>query len=121
MQIRLVRLEIGTPLLARKAVTTVITATLQIAYFPSFFAAKQAATRFYLFLRRMIELQSSALGGVMKRFHPFVYFGALAAALAGASGCSSSSTPAVGPTPAAAIQHIVIMMQENRSFNNMFA
>jgi phospholipase C len=59
----------------------------------------------------------------MKRFHVFVLTAALAAAIAGAAGCSSSTTttPIVRPTPAAAIQHIIIMMQENRSFNNIFA
>ena len=37
------------------------------------------------------------------------------------AGCSSSTTtPAVGPSPAA-IKHIIIMMQENRSFNTIFA
>ncbi|HXO17162.1 MAG TPA: alkaline phosphatase family protein [Candidatus Dormibacteraeota bacterium] len=58
----------------------------------------------------------------MKRVSVFVYSCALAGAIAGAAGCSSSTTtPVVRPTPAAAIQHVIIMMQENRSFNNIFA
>ena len=43
-------------------------------------------------------------------------------ATVGVAGCNSSlTTPAVRPTPAAAIQHVIIMMQENRGFNNLFA
>jgi phospholipase C len=59
----------------------------------------------------------------MKRFGAFVYLCVLAGAITGASGCSSSTTttPVVRPTPGAGIQHIIIMMQENRSFNNIFA
>lgn len=58
----------------------------------------------------------------MQRYHTFVFVSALALA-AGAAGCTSStSTPPVGPTSSPAkIQHVVIMMQENRSFNNIFA
>jgi phospholipase C len=59
----------------------------------------------------------------MKRVRSFVYLCVLAGAVAGLSACSSSTTttPVVRPTPGAAIQHIIIMMQENRSFNNLFA
>jgi phospholipase C len=51
-----------------------------------------------------------------------VLFVVLASLVCGA-GCSSSTTtmPAVGPPAGAAIQHIIIVMQENRSFNNIFA
>jgi phospholipase C len=49
----------------------------------------------------------------------------IAAALLLAGGCSSSiSTPAPLPSssghPTASIQHVIIMLQENRSFNTMF-
>jgi phospholipase C len=57
----------------------------------------------------------------MKRLGTFLY----AAALIGAAGCSGSvgTAPAPGPSarPASPIQHIVIMVQENRSFDNIFA
>ncbi|MGA7283325.1 MAG: alkaline phosphatase family protein, partial [Candidatus Cybelea sp.] len=54
--------------------------------------------------------------------------GALLAPLVvlGVASCSGSagSTPAPGPSgppPTNGIQHIVVMMQENRSFDNVFA
>jgi phospholipase C len=59
----------------------------------------------------------------MRRFQSLFFF----AAVAGIAGCSGSvgSTPPPGPalpTPAAnPIQHIIIMVQENRSFDNLFA
>ena len=57
----------------------------------------------------------------MNRFRALVFVTALAGVLAAASGCTTSSTtPSVGPAPAG-IRHIVILMQENRSFNNLFA
>ncbi len=55
----------------------------------------------------------------MQRFYTFVFVGALA--IAGTGCTSTSSTPPVPISSPAAIQHIVIMMQENRSFNNIFA
>jgi phospholipase C len=53
----------------------------------------------------------------MKRFGLFF----LCAALAGA-GCNSSSSISTPPTnqPLHSIQHVVILLQENRSFNNIF-
>ncbi|HET6275355.1 MAG TPA: alkaline phosphatase family protein [Candidatus Cybelea sp.] len=54
----------------------------------------------------------------MKRFEALGLFVAIAAL----AGCGSGTTPATGSAPAARpIQHIVIMMQENRSFDNVFA
>ena len=49
-------------------------------------------------------------------------FSALAATalLAGCGGGSSGSTPTPVPTNATTIKHIVIIMQENRSFDNLF-
>jgi phospholipase C len=54
----------------------------------------------------------------MKRFDAFFFCGALLIA-----GCNSTSTATLpGPTTGSlAIQHIVILMQENRSFDNLFA
>ncbi|HEY5425429.1 MAG TPA: alkaline phosphatase family protein [Candidatus Tumulicola sp.] len=57
----------------------------------------------------------------MNRFRVFAF----AAALVASAGCSSSiNTPAPVPTtsnnPGAAIQHVIVMFQENRSFNNIF-
>ncbi|HVR45515.1 MAG TPA: alkaline phosphatase family protein [Candidatus Binatia bacterium] len=54
----------------------------------------------------------------MKRFGLFV----LCATLAGAAGCNNSSSISPPPTmqPAHSIQHVVILLQENRSFNNIF-
>ncbi len=54
----------------------------------------------------------------MKRFGLFF----LCAALAGAAGCTSSSSVSTPPTtqPTHSIRHIVILLQENRSFNNLF-
>ena len=44
------------------------------------------------------------------------------AAAAAIAGCNSSSTVPPSPlTPAKPIAHVIIMMQENRSFNNIFA
>jgi len=47
---------------------------------------------------------------------------AFAALLLGSSGCNSTVSPAspATPTPSEAIQHIVVIMQENRSFDNLF-
>ena len=58
----------------------------------------------------------------MKRFSVLALYSAFVAAIA-ITGCSSTNTttPVVRPTPAAAIQHIIVMLQENRSFNNIFA
>jgi phospholipase C len=43
-------------------------------------------------------------------------------ALLGGAGCSTTSaTPVAPPSHASPIQHVIIMMQENRSFNTMFA
>jgi phospholipase C len=58
----------------------------------------------------------------MKRFPVLALYSAFVAAIA-ITGCSSTNTttPVVRPTPVAAIQHIIVMMQENRSFNNIFA
>jgi phospholipase C len=53
----------------------------------------------------------------MKRFEALSF----SAALVALAGCGSGTTPAPGPSPASAIQHVVIMMQENRSFDNVFA
>ena len=49
-------------------------------------------------------------------------FIALAAAVA-VAGCNSSNTTPIGPTPAPThkIQHVIILLQENRSFDNLFA
>jgi phospholipase C len=51
-----------------------------------------------------------------------VLFAVMASLVCGA-GCSSSTTtiPPVRPPAGGAIQHIIIVMQENRSFNNIFA
>jgi phospholipase C len=43
------------------------------------------------------------------------------AAAAVIAGCTSSSTVLRPPTPLHSIQHVVILMQENRSFNTIFA
>jgi len=52
------------------------------------------------------------------RFHAILIFTAAAALAA----CNSSNAVPQSPlTPAKPIQHVVIMMQENRSFNNIFA
>jgi phospholipase C len=57
----------------------------------------------------------------MKRFDAYI----LSVALVGVAGCSSSVTtpPVAHPTspPSNSIQHIVILLQENRSFDNLFA
>jgi phospholipase C len=58
----------------------------------------------------------------MKRYDAFIF----AAAVGGMVGCSSSigSTPGPspsGPPPQQAITHIVVLIQENRSFDNLFA
>jgi phospholipase C len=58
----------------------------------------------------------------MKRSQALIF----CAALLGITGCSTSvgTTPATGPSgppPTNAIQHIVVMVQENRSFDNLFA
>ncbi len=58
----------------------------------------------------------------MKRFEAFVFV----AALVGMVGCNNSigSTPAPAPSGSPhqqSIQHIVILIQENRSFDNLFA
>jgi phospholipase C len=57
----------------------------------------------------------------MKRFDALI----LSAALAGAAGCSGSvsAPPLAHPSsaPPSAIQHIVILVQENRSFDDLFA
>ncbi|HEX3457314.1 MAG TPA: alkaline phosphatase family protein, partial [Candidatus Baltobacteraceae bacterium] len=49
-------------------------------------------------------------------------FIALAAAVAVAA-CNSTTTTPIGPTPAPThkIQHVIILLQENRSFDNLFA
>jgi phospholipase C len=62
---------------------------------------------------------NTALGGSMKRFGLFFLFAMLAAA----GGCNSSNTISTPPTtqPAHSIAHIVVMVQENRSFDNLFA
>ncbi len=55
----------------------------------------------------------------MKRFGLFFVVGMLA----GAAGCNNSSSVASAPPttqPAHAIRHIIILLQENRSFNNLF-
>jgi phospholipase C len=55
----------------------------------------------------------------MKRFGLACLFGVLA----GASGCNNSSGVATAPPttqPAHSIRHVVILLQENRSFNNLF-
>lgn len=56
----------------------------------------------------------------MKHFRALVV-----AAIVASTGCSSTlNTPAPVPTssnnPGAAIQHVIVMFQENRSFNNLF-
>src|SRR5271166_4171955 len=43
------------------------------------------------------------------------------AAAAVIAGCNSASSVVPPPMPATPIKHIIIMMQENRSFNNIFA
>ncbi len=53
----------------------------------------------------------------MNRFEA-LFFSAAVVALAG---CGSGTTPAPGPAAANGIQHVVIMVQENRSFDNIFA
>ncbi|MGB6521470.1 MAG: alkaline phosphatase family protein [Candidatus Cybelea sp.] len=58
----------------------------------------------------------------MKTAHAFVYACMLVSVLAVATSCSTSAvTPSVRPAHEAAIQHVIVMMQENRSFNNLFA
>jgi phospholipase C len=54
----------------------------------------------------------------MKRFESLLFVALLAA-----GGCSSSvsSAPPTSPPAQKGIQHIVILLQENRSFNNIFA
>ena len=54
----------------------------------------------------------------MKTVHAFVYTCTLVSVLAVATSCSTSTiTPSVRPAHEAAIQHVIVMMQENRSFN----
>lgn len=54
----------------------------------------------------------------MKRFEALSF----SAALVALAGCGSGTTPAPGPTGAQSpIRHVIIMMQENRSFDNIFA
>jgi phospholipase C len=54
----------------------------------------------------------------MKRFEPLIFSAALVALAA----CGPGTTPAPGPGPSTnAIRHVVIMVQENRSFDNVFA
>ncbi|MFY9720829.1 MAG: alkaline phosphatase family protein [Candidatus Cybelea sp.] len=43
------------------------------------------------------------------------------AAAAAIAGCNSTNSTLVPPPTAQPIQHVIIMMQENRSFNNVFA
>jgi phospholipase C len=53
-----------------------------------------------------------------------IFAGSILAAVAAstAAGCNSTnSIPGPAPSPIPQIQHVVIMMQENRSFNTMFA
>ncbi len=47
----------------------------------------------------------------------------IALGIALAAGCNSSTTTVLGPTspPTGTIKHVVILIQENRSFNNLFA
>ncbi len=54
----------------------------------------------------------------MKRLGLFVLF----VMLAGVAGCNSSSSVSTPPTiqPLHSIRHVVILLQENRSFNNLF-
>ena len=54
----------------------------------------------------------------MNRFASFIF----SAAVVAAAGCSGSigSTPAPVPSAPQSIQHIVILVQENRSFDNLF-
>jgi phospholipase C len=59
-----------------------------------------------------------AMEDPVHRFHAILIFAA-AAALAACNSNSSSVVPP--PTQAKPIQHVIIMMQENRSFNNIFA
>jgi phospholipase C len=49
----------------------------------------------------------------------FFAFAAFAAVLV--AGCNSSSVPPVPPPTHSAIRHVVILLEENRSFNNIFA
>jgi phospholipase C len=56
----------------------------------------------------------------MNRFHGLFF----SLALVAMAGCNSSSSVTPGPGPSGSsgkIQHIVIMVQENRSFDNLFA
>ncbi len=59
----------------------------------------------------------------MNRFTPAGLFRVVVAALVTtAAACNSTNAVPLSPlTPAKPIQHVVIMMQENRSFNNIFA
>src|SRR5215469_5961126 len=56
----------------------------------------------------------------MKRFEALIFV----AALAGMAGCNSSNVVTVPPPNGAGsgkISHVVVMVQENRSFDNIFA
>jgi phospholipase C len=70
-------------------------------------------------MRRNEYITNATLGGSMNRFAPFALFAVLAAA----AGCNSSNSVSTPPTtqPAHSIAHIVVMVQENRSFDNLFA
>lgn len=58
-----------------------------------------------------------AMEDPVQRFHALLIFAAAAAL----GGCNSSSALPQPVTPAKKITHVVILMQENRSFNNIFA
>jgi phospholipase C len=52
------------------------------------------------------------------------WFSACAAALFASTACNGSTgavTPKTGPSPASKIAHVLILVQENRSFDNLFA
>jgi phospholipase C len=67
-------------------------------------------------------LVKTGIGGVMNRFEASFFSAALLLFITGCSG-SVGSVPAPGPSAPSSkvIQHVLILVQENRSFENIFA